>query len=102
MSMTPEDYNVFFPGTEYVGNQTHANGPLANVYDGQIVKTNIITRNGIIHEVSTVNYPLDNMEKVLREESKFNNFRELLDFKSLSNEFVFKSYTESLFNTELY
>lgn len=101
-SMTPEDYNVFFPGTEYVGNQTHANGPLANVYDGQIVKPNIITRNGIIHEVSTVNYPLDNMEKVLREESKFNNFRELLDFKSLSNEFVFKSYTESQFNTELY
>lgn len=99
--ITANDYNIFFPSVEYAGNKTHENGILGNVQDGQIVKPNMIARNGIVHEVSTVNYPLDNMEKLLEDE-KYTTFRSLLDFKTISGDYVYKAYTENTTLTDLY
>lgn len=101
-SLTAEDYNTFFPGTEYVGAQSSAKGILGNVMDAKIVTPNIITRNGIIHEVSAVNEPLGNVEKLLRENEQYSVFRSLLNFKTLSNSYIYKSYEENSDLTQLY
>ncbi|GAB6011503.1 fasciclin domain-containing protein [Viscerimonas tarda] len=86
----PSDYNTFFPNTPYTGR---------NLIDGEIVLNpaypeGIIARNGVVQEVNVVNYPLPNLDKVLRDPqySVFKN--ELLDYKTLAGAWAFKVYWE--------
>ncbi len=99
--LTANDYNTFFPNTDYVGGQSTPTGAIGNVFNGQIVKPNMKARNGIAHEVSTVNYPLENMDKFL-DNSQYQVFRSLLDFKSLSGAYYYKSYVENTAVSEKY
>lgn len=78
------DYTTFFPETPFVG---------ANLCGGQILEADMKARNGIIHEVSVVNYPLENMDKYLSD-PQYQEFKGLLDMKTLSGEYAYKGYQE--------
>lgn len=100
-NLTATDYNNFFPQAQYVAGETTPTGVIGNITNGQIVKPNIKARNGIFHEVSVVNVPMDNMDKILRN-SEFATFKSLLDFKDLSGSYLYKNYTEDVTLTEKY
>jgi len=100
-NLTAQDYNVFFPNTEYVNGQSTETGMIGNVMNGQIVKPNMKARNGIAHEVSVVNLPMENMDKLLQK-NEYSAFKSLLDFKDLSGAYVYKNYTEDITLTEKY
>lgn len=98
-NLTAADYNVFFPAVNFVGGQTTPTGIIGNIPNGQIVKPNLKARNGIAHEVSFVNLPMDNMDKVLQK-NEYATFKSLLDFRNLAGTFVYKNYTEDIPLTE--
>ncbi|MEZ7867726.1 MAG: fasciclin domain-containing protein [Paludibacteraceae bacterium] len=100
-SLSPEDYTTFFPQTEYIGGQTSPTGLIGNIYNGKIVKPNYKARNGVIHEVSVVSLPLENIDKYLQK-PEFAAFKSLLDFKDLSGKYIYKNYTEDITLTEKY
>lgn len=100
-NLTATDYNEFFPNTQYVGGETVGTGVIGNIYNGTIIKPNIKGRNGIAHEVSVVNLPLNNMDKYLIQ-NQYATFKSLLDFKNLSGEYVYKHYTEDAVLAEKY
>jgi len=79
------DYNTFFPNSTFTGK---------NVQEGTILKSDIIAENGLIHEVSTVNEPLKNMDEILREPA-YSGFKSLLEFKNSESENVFRKYSEA-------
>jgi len=83
--LTASDYNTFFPNSVYTGK---------NVQEGYIVNEDIIAENGIIHEVSTVNEPLKNMDDILKEPA-YSAFKALLDLKDSKGQNVFLKYTET-------
>lgn len=83
--LTASDYNTFFPNSAYNGK---------NVQDGVILTENIPAENGIIHEVSTVNEPMNNMDIVLQQNEQYSKFKSLLDFKQ-NDEYVYKVYVEA-------
>lgn len=79
------DYNNFFPNSTYTGR---------NVQAGTILAEDILAENGIIHEVSMVNVPLENIETQLKE-PEFQKVKSLLDYRSpITGEPVFKGYVE--------
>lgn len=83
--LTAMDYNTFYPGSQYTGK---------NVQGGTILKTDIRAENGVIHEVSTVNKPLENMDDMLKD-PEYVVFKSLIDYKlPVSNEYIFKQYVE--------
>ena len=82
--LTASDYNAFFPNSQYTGK---------NVQSGTIVKSDIAAENGMIHEVSTVNEPMKNMDDILREPA-YSGFKSLLDYKNVSGSYFFKLYAE--------
>ncbi|MDR2474503.1 MAG: fasciclin domain-containing protein [Bacteroidales bacterium] len=84
VSLTAYDYNVFYPEVTFTGK---------NVQGGTILKEDIRACNGIIHEVSTVNEPIDNIDAILHK-SDYSVFKSLIDRKNLTGEYTFKNYTE--------
>ena len=76
---------MFFPNATYTGK---------NVQAGTILKEDIIAENGIIHEVSTVSQPMENIDEILRGSPSYAGFKELLDHKDNTGNYVFKTYTE--------
>lgn len=100
-NLTASDYNNFFPQEEYIGGQTTPDGAIGNICNGKIVKPNMKARNGVVHEVSVVNLPLDNMDKVLQK-PEYASFKSLLDFKDLSGAYLYKNYTEDVTLAEKY
>ncbi len=98
-NLTATDYNTFFPNTPYIGGESEDTGIVGNLYNGKIVKPNLKARNGIAHEVSVVGVPLENMDKVLRD-NKYAEFKSLLDFKDITGKYVYKNYTEDVTQTE--
>ncbi|MDR2087595.1 MAG: fasciclin domain-containing protein [Dysgonamonadaceae bacterium] len=83
-ALKASDYNTFYPEVTFTGK---------NVQAGVITRENIIAENGIIHEVSTVNEPIENMDDILRQPA-CSGFKSLLDFKDVNGKNVFKIYTE--------
>jgi uncharacterized surface protein with fasciclin (FAS1) repeats len=79
------DYTAFYPNSVFTGK---------NVQEGTILKEDIPASNGIIHEVSTVNEPLDNIDRILKEEP-YRAFKSLIDHKNVTGEYSFKSYGET-------
>jgi uncharacterized surface protein with fasciclin (FAS1) repeats len=82
--LTASDYNTFFPHSPYTG---------MNVQAGTIVKGDMAAENGIVHEVSTVNEPMKNMDAILKEPA-YSGFKSLLDYKNISGNYFFKIYSE--------
>jgi uncharacterized surface protein with fasciclin (FAS1) repeats len=74
--LTNSDFNTFYPNSTYTGD---------NVQEGEILKADIVAENGIIHEVSTVNEPLPNIEKILSK-PEYGSFRNLLSAHRSSTE----------------
>jgi hypothetical protein len=85
LPLTATDYNTFYPHSTYTGK---------NVQDGTILTENILAENGIIHEVSTVNVPMQNMELLLQE-PEYSAYKSLLDYKSTTESYAFKTYEEA-------
>jgi hypothetical protein len=84
VSLTATDYNTFYPQTAFTGK---------NVQTGTIVQEDIRACNGIIHEVSTVNEPLDNIEHILQN-SDYQVFKSLIDHRNITGEYAFKAYAD--------
>ncbi|MDR2840658.1 MAG: fasciclin domain-containing protein [Paludibacter sp.] len=82
--LTAADYKLFYPNSEYTG---------FNVQAGSIVTSNMAAENGIVHEVSSVNEPLPNLEKLLQN-PEYTVFKSLLD--------KYKQYTAlSIYSNEI-
>lgn len=84
-NLTASDYNTFYPDVEFTGK---------NVQGGTILKQDIIAENGIIHEVSTVNEPIKNIETLLKN-PEYSSYRSLLNYKSVLGEYMFKTYKDA-------
>lgn len=82
--LTASDYHTFFPQSPHTGQ---------NVQAGTIVKGNIAAENGIIHEVSTVNEPMENIDDILQEPAS-SGFKALLDYRDVNGNYFFKLYEE--------
>lgn len=100
-NLNAADYNNFFPQAQYIGGETTPTGIIGNVANGKIVKPNIKARNGVLHEVSVVSIPMENMDKVLRG-AEYASFKQLIDHKDLSGAYLYKNYTEDISLTEKY
>lgn len=100
-SLSEVDYSEFFPNIPFMIGMTKPEGVVGNVVNGYIVNPNFKARNGIAHEVSVLNLPMENMDKVLQQEN-FSTFKSLIDFKDLSGAYVYKSYVEDVALTERY
>jgi uncharacterized surface protein with fasciclin (FAS1) repeats len=85
-TLTATDYNTFYPDANYTGK---------NVQEGTIITEGIRAENGIIYEVSTVNEPMNNMDEIIHAEPQYYKFAELLDFKTITGEYTFKSYIDA-------
>lgn len=103
--LTASDYESFFD-VSYIGRNI-INGeivPLKNPSDPDPASDpdGLVARNGVIHEVTKVNLPLDNMDKYLFD-NQYKVFKEnFLDFKTVSGTYAFKYYWEYATFTELY
>jgi len=83
-ALTSEDYNAFFPNSTYTG---------TNIQSGNLIKGDISAENGLIHEVSTVNEPLKNIDDYLHEQ-QYSEIKSLFDFRDTNGNYFFKTYTE--------
>lgn len=82
--LSATDYNVFFPNVTFTGK---------NIQGGEIVKADMRAENGIIHEVSTVNLPLDNLADIIKKPEN-SLFKSLVDAKDAYGDYLFRTYTE--------
>lgn len=82
--LSATDYNVFFPNVTFTGK---------NIQGGEIVKADMRAENGIIHEVSTVNLPLDNLADILKKPEN-SLFKSLVDAKDTYGDYLFRTYIE--------
>src|SRR5690606_19676030 len=80
-SLTAEDYNFFYPNDTYVG---------FNLLGGSVKNADIISENGIIHEVTKVNLPRPNLDQYLATKPEYSFFRD-----SILNRFFVK-YVKSV------
>lgn len=100
-NLSAGDYENFFPGALFVAGLTHPSGEVGNVVNGRIVKPNMKARNGIAHEVSVVNLPMVNIDKVLSDEA-YSVFKSLIDYKDMSGAYLYKNYQQDITLTERY
>lgn len=89
--LSASDYNVFFPDVTFSGK---------NIQSGEILKADMRAENGIIHEVSTVNLPLDNIADILKKPEN-SIFKSLVDAKDEYGDYLFRTYTQVTSPTQL-
>lgn len=82
--LSATDYNVFFPNSTFSGK---------NIQGGEIVKEDMRAENGIVHEVSTVNLPMENLADILKKPEN-SLFKSLVDAKDAYGDYLFRTYTE--------
>lgn len=83
-ALTAEDYNIFYPNVNYTGR---------NIQEAVVLHSDMRAENGIIHEVSKVSLPLDNIADVLsRPENSL--FKSLVDAKDVYGDYLFRTYLE--------
>jgi hypothetical protein len=82
--LTDIDYTTFYPNSTFTGK---------NVQSGTILKEDIQASNGIVFEVSTVNVPLPNIDRVLKADN-YSVFKSLLDYRNVTGEYAFRTYSE--------
>ncbi len=83
-ALTSTDYNIFFPDVTFTGK---------NIQGGEIVNKDMRAENGIVHEVSTVNLPLDNIADILNKPEN-SLIKSLVDAKNIFGDYLFRSYIE--------
>jgi uncharacterized surface protein with fasciclin (FAS1) repeats len=83
-SLPTSDYNVFYPNVLFSGK---------NIQGGEIVKADMRAGNGIVHEVSTVNLPLENIADIIKKPA-YSIFKSLVDAKDPFGEYLFRNYLE--------
>ncbi|MFM2293417.1 MAG: hypothetical protein RIS29_3230 [Bacteroidota bacterium] len=83
-ALTAADYNVFFPNVTFNGK---------NVQGGQILNADMRAENGIVHEVSTVNLPLNNIADIIKK-PEFSLYRSLVDAKDNYGDYLFRTYLD--------
>lgn len=89
--LSASDYNVFFPDVTFSGK---------NIQSGEILKADMRAENGIIHEVSTVNLPLDNIADILKKPEN-SIFKSLVDAKDAYGDYLFRIYSQVTSPTQL-
>lgn len=83
-ALTATDYNIFYPGVTWSGK---------NIQGGEIVNADMRAENGVVHEVSTVNMPLDNIADILNRPEN-NLFKSMVDAKDVYGDYLFRTYLE--------
>lgn len=91
--LTAADYNTFYPSSTYTGR---------NVQGASVVKPDMLSSNGVAHEVDGVNEPLPNLEDILFGNPDYSSFRELIELKNPIKEPLFYSYTSPLLTLTQY
>ncbi|SHF85133.1 Fasciclin domain-containing protein [Bacteroides luti] len=89
--LSSSDYNTFF-STNFSGQ---------NVLSGEIVKSDLYSENGVIHEVNSVSLPLNNFDEMLKNDN-YSAFKALLDHKTSDGSYQFAKYTQTNTFTEYY
>jgi uncharacterized surface protein with fasciclin (FAS1) repeats len=69
-NLTAADYNYFYPSSQYTG---------FNVAEAKVVTKDIITENGVIHEVDKVITPLMSIDEYIRTRPEYSSFRAILN-----------------------
>ena len=82
--LTSEDYNIFYPNVQYTGK---------NILAGEVLRTDMRAENGIVHEVSTVNLPMDNLADIL-EKPEHSVFKSLVDSRDIYGKYLFREYLD--------
>jgi len=82
--LTASDYNTFYPDAVYTGK---------NIQSGEVLRSDMRAENGILHEVSTVNLPLDNIDEILHR-PEYSVYKALLDSKDKYGKYLFRTYTD--------
>lgn len=83
-ALTAQDYNVFYPNVNFSGR---------NIQDGEIIHADMRAENGIVHEVSTVNLPLENLSEIISRPEN-SDFKSLVDAKDIYGDYLFRTYLE--------
>lgn len=83
-ALNATDYNIFYPGVTWTGK---------NIQGGEILQSDKRAENGIVHEVSTVNMPLDNIADILKK-PEHSLFKSLVDSKDVYGDYLFRTYLE--------
>lgn len=78
------DYSIFYSNT-YTGK---------NVQNANIIKTDLMAENGVIHEIDNVLEPLPTLEKLLNDPD-YSSFKELLNLRGSTGEPYFLTYNLS-------
>ena len=89
-NLTPADYNYFYNQNPYTG---------FNVADAQVLASNIIAENGIIHEVNRVLLPLPSIDQYLTTNTQYSVFKSLFDKYMVSYILSAEATAKNLENT---
>lgn len=89
--LSDNDYKTFFPDATFSG---------LNVQGGQVVNSDIYAENGVIHEVNTVSYPLENLDEMLIANEN-TAFHEIMEIQS-EDAYLFVNYLLGANTLELY
>jgi uncharacterized surface protein with fasciclin (FAS1) repeats len=68
--VSEEDYKSFYPGTSFID---------FNVVDAKVVTADIISENGVAHEIDKVITPMLSLERYLATKQEYAEFKKLLD-----------------------
>jgi len=69
-NLNSSDYNYFYGQNPYIG---------FNVSDAQVINSNIIAENGVIHEINRVILPLPSIDQYLGTNTQYSKFKSLFD-----------------------
>lgn len=69
-NLSSSDYNYFYGQNPYTG---------FNVSDAQVLNSNIIAENGVIHEINRVLLPLPSIDQYLTSNTQYSKFKSLFD-----------------------
>jgi uncharacterized surface protein with fasciclin (FAS1) repeats len=69
-NLNASDYNYFYGQNPYTG---------FNVSDAQVINSNIIAENGVIHEINRVLLPLPSIDQYMASNNQYSKFKSLFD-----------------------
>lgn len=69
-SLSATDFNYFYPDVTYTG---------FNVPGGNVLESDIVAENGVIHVVNKVNLPPQNIDQYLSSHAQYSEFKKLID-----------------------
>jgi uncharacterized surface protein with fasciclin (FAS1) repeats len=72
--LSAADYNAFYPGSTYTG---------FNIAGAKVINKDIVASNGFFNEIDQVILPIKNLDQYISTNSKYSEFKKLLDSLSL-------------------